>query len=64
MNIVLAETFFERMLPKENSVIVNLHNWNGESCISDEAYDFAKILNITLLTMDAYYVFIRKNRKN
>lgn len=54
----------ERMLPEENAVIVNLHNWNGESCISHEAYDFAKKIDVTLLTMDEYYDFIKTNRKN
>ena len=52
------------MLPEENAVIVNLHNWNGESCISQEAYDFAGRLDLTLLTMDAYYDFVKTNRKN
>lgn len=54
----------ERMQPAENTVIVNLHNWNGEKCISKEAYDFADKLDVIILTMDAYYDFIKKNRKN
>ena len=24
----------KELLPEENSIIVNLHNWNGEGCIS------------------------------
>ena len=51
------------MLPEEDTVIVNLHNWNGESCISSEAYDLAEKLDVTLLTMDAYYDFVKTNRK-
>ncbi len=52
------------MLPEENDVIVNLHNWNGESCISSEAYEFAEKLGVNLLTMDAYYEFVTIHRNN
>ena len=48
------------MSPQENSVIVNLHNWNGDSCISNDAYVFSRELNVTLLTMEKFYVFINK----
>ncbi len=44
--------------PEENSVLVNLHNWNGASCISREAYAEAEKMNVTLLTMDAFYEYI------
>ena len=46
------------MVPEENTVIVNLHNWNGESCISREAYEEAAQMKVTLLTMNAFYEFI------
>ena len=58
----LSRNDLEKMQPNENAVIVNLHNWNGESCISKEAYDFAKKLDVKLLTMDDYYDFIKKNK--
>ena len=48
------------MLPEENTVIVNLHNWNGESCISEQAYERAEKMNVKLLTMDAFYEYIKK----
>ena len=60
----LSKMDLERMLPEVDTVIVNLHNWNGESCISHEAYDFAEKIDVTLLTMDAYYDFVKTNRKN
>lgn len=60
----LSRNDLERMLPEEKAVIVNLHNWNGKSCISHEAYDFAEKIDVTLLTMDDYYGFIRTIRKN
>ena len=46
--------------PQRNLVIVNLHNWNGESCISKEAYEQAEIMDVKLLTMKAFYRFIHK----
>lgn len=58
----LSRSFLEETLPKEGSIIVNLHNWNGEYCISSEAYELAKKLNVTLLSMDSFYVFINKLR--
>lgn len=58
----LSKSFLEQTLPEEGSVIVNLHNWNGESCISSEAHGLAQKLNVTLLSMDSFYVFIKKFR--
>lgn len=46
--------------PNEGTVIINLHNWNGENSISREAHDFAKSINTTLLTMEDYYKFVHK----
>lgn len=38
----LGQVKLIEMLPEENTVIVNLHNWNGESCISEQAYERAE----------------------
>lgn len=54
----LSKAFLLQMSPEENSVIVNLHNWNGKSCISKEAYDLSVNINITLLTMEDFYGYI------
>lgn len=45
--------------PKKGLIIVNLHNWNGGSCISNEAYEQAKIMGVTLLTMDDFYGYVQ-----
>lgn len=50
------------MLPEEKTVIVNLHNWNGRSCISEEAYECSEQLDVELLTMEDFYAFIIKLR--
>lgn len=54
----LSEAELKRMLPEENTIVVNLHNWNGESCISTQAYDFAKKINVTLLTTGKFCEYI------
>lgn len=54
----LSKSFLQMLAPDEGCVIVNLHNWNGASCISQEAYEFAKVLNVTLLNMDTFYEYI------
>lgn len=56
----LSKASLLQIAPEENTVIVNLHNWNGDSCISREAYEAAEELNVTLLTMEKYYVYISR----
>lgn len=56
----LSKATLLRMSPKKEHVIVNLHNWNGNSCISKEAYEVSAELNVKLLTMDAFYGYINK----
>lgn len=56
----LSEAFILQMSPEENSVIVNLHNWNGESCISKQAYVLSEKMNVKLLTMDDFYEYINE----
>ncbi len=45
---------------EEDAVVVNLHNWNGEGCISEEAYTLANTMKIKLLTMDKFYEYVNK----
>ena len=54
----LSDAVLQTMCPERGSVIVNLHNWNGHSCISNVAYETAKRMEITLLTMDKFYEYI------
>lgn len=49
-----------KMAPKEESVIVNLHNWNGSGCVSSEAYEVSEKMNVTILTMDDFYGYINE----
>lgn len=59
----LSEADLKQMLPDENTVIVNLHNWNGDSCISQKAREFASKINVTLLTIEDFYGYINGFRQ-
>lgn len=59
----LSQAFLLHLAPEENSIIVNLHNWNGESCISSQAYDLAESINVKLLTMSEFYRYIHEIQK-
>lgn len=56
----LSQSDIVQLSPEENSVIVNLHNWNGDSCISKQAYEIATTMGVKLLTMKAFYGYINK----
>lgn len=54
----LSKLELQSLSPKKNTFIVNLHNWNGASCISEEAYELAKKIKVKLLTTDDYIKYI------
>lgn len=56
----LSQSELMRLAPEKNSIVVNLHNWNGESCISSQAYMLAKHMHVQLLTMGAFYGYINE----
>ncbi len=53
----LSKASLIELSPPADSIVVNLHNWNDESCISKEAYAFSEKIGVTLLTMGAYYKY-------
>jgi len=55
----LSKAFLSSLSPEVNTIIVNLHHWNGELCISKEAYELANILGVSLLSTEKFYSFIR-----
>ena len=56
----LSKVGLLELSPDENSVVVNLHNWNGSCCISKEAYELAKKLKVKLLPMEDFYDFVNE----
>ena len=54
----LSQAALMELAPEEDSVIVNLHNWNGEGCISEQAYELAEHMDVKLLTMKSFYEYI------
>lgn len=59
----LSKVELLQLLPEEESVIINLHNWNGSCCISKEAYELAETMGISLLTMDDFYGYVNRIKK-
>ncbi len=49
-----------QLAPEENCVIVNLHNWNGEGCISQQAHELSRKMDVTLLTLEDFYEYINE----
>lgn len=58
----LSKVELLQLAPDEECIIFNLHNWNGENCISLEAYELAKEMKVRLLTMDKFYGCINSIR--
>lgn len=56
----LSEAELISMQLEENSVIVNLHGWNGDRCISQKAYEYAKQMKVKLMTTNAFRAYINE----
>lgn len=56
----LSQSDLMQLAPETSSIIVNLHNWNGESCISKQAYELAERMNVRLLTMEDFCEYINE----
>ncbi|MBP2100654.1 HNH endonuclease [Enterococcus rivorum] len=54
----LSKVELLQLSPKEKCVVLNLHNWNGEGCISAEAYELAEEMKVKLLTVDEFYRYL------
>lgn len=54
----LSKVKLLQLSPEEECVVLNLHNWNGEGCISTEAYELAEEMKVTLLRVDEFYGYI------
>lgn len=46
------------LMPDEDSIIVNLHNWNEVCCIAQDGYEQAALMNVRLLTTTEFYNFL------
>lgn len=58
----LSKVELTNLSPKENSIIVNLYDWNGDSYISEEAYNLAECINVELLTIRDFYRYVNEIR--
>lgn len=60
----LSKVILMEMHPESGSVIVNLHNWNGDGCISKEAYRFSSKIGVKLLTMKDFFGYLNALRND
>lgn len=58
----LSQEALMRLDPDSKSIVVNLHNWNGDSCISADAKCLAEKLGVELLTKEAFQLRLRTSR--
>ena len=56
----LSDADLMSMVLPENSVIVNLHGWNGSHCISQKAYERAVQLKVRLMTTDEFRAYLNE----
>ncbi len=56
----LSKEYLISLAPPKETIICNLHNFNGEGCISQEARNQASIMNIELLTQNEFYGYFTK----
>ena len=60
----LSKEYLQRILPKPNITIVNLHHWNDNLCISKDARSLAEDLEVKLLTQKEFFDYVKKYRNN
>ena len=54
----LSKAAMLELMPDEESIIVNLHNWNEVCCIAQDGYEQAVLMNVKLMKMSEFYTFI------
>lgn len=54
----LSDANLISMVAPENSIIVNLHRWNGSLCISQKAYERAEQMKVKLMTTEEFRSYI------
>ena len=59
----LSRLEIQSLSPISGLVIINLHNFNGEGCISQEAREIGKALNVQVFTTNEFYRFAHNKLK-
>ena len=52
-----SESDIREMSPPKNLIIVNLHNFNGDGCISESARNIAQDMQVKVFTTNEFYKF-------
>jgi len=58
----LSKLLLQRLSPRPDSIIVNLHRWNEGKNISSEARVLAEKMDVRLFTQEEFYDYIRVHR--
>lgn len=56
----ISEAYVTTMFVPENIIVVNLHGWNGDLCITQKAYECAEKLGIKLMTTDKFLTYLKE----
>ncbi len=56
----LSEVELRQLSPGKGSIVVNLHSWNGDLSITQEACELSKLMNVTLLTNKKFFAYVYK----
>lgn len=54
----LSDADLRTMILQENSIVVNLHGWNGSLCISQKAYERARQIKVKLMTTEEFRSYL------
>ena len=55
----ISEAYVMSMVVPENSIVVNLHGWNGDLCISPKAYECADQIKVRLMTTEKFRSYLK-----
>lgn len=56
----ISEAYIRSTIIPENSIVVNLHGWNGDLCIAQKAYECANQMNVRLMTTDKFRLYLKE----
>lgn len=56
----ISEAYIMSMVVPENSIVVNLHGWNGDLCISQKAYERAEQMKVRLMTTEKFRLYLKE----
>ena len=59
----LSAADLRRLSPEPGLNIVNIYNWNGDGCVSAEAYNLQIVFKIKIFPIDQFYLYAHEHLK-